>query len=257
MGTCVNKYFKLNLTPTFAPFTTANTGQAIADVTRLSFISFVCEILGPDGVAIGTIADQGFAGGAASPGMPAQQTGANRVIMGGTGAFVGVRGFSGGGVYSGTTSGTPQNALGSVTSDPAYRRINGAFCCSRQVFTIYPAESPTVVAVFHRDFIPVSDAQPATTGEVLSLVVTGLGPTRPGVDPGQPFPVSPLQPVNSPVAVIVNGQRLQAINANGYPETVNQYRVYFQMPLGTPKGPASVQVSAAWITGPAVTINFQ
>ncbi|MBI3683877.1 MAG: hypothetical protein HY235_26175 [Acidobacteria bacterium] len=39
----------------------------------------------------------------------------------------------------------------------------------------------------------------------LSLIATNLGPTRPGVDPGQPFPASPRQIVNSPLEVTVNG----------------------------------------------------
>src|SRR5574337_1612411 len=40
---------------------------------------------------------------------------------------------------------------------------------------------------------------PAAAGEVLSLFARGLGPVKPGVDPGQPFPSSPLATVNSPV----------------------------------------------------------
>ena len=51
-------------------------------------------------------------------------------------------------------------------------------------------------AVFHADFSPVTAAKPAKAGEVLIAKATGLGPTRPGVIPGQPFPTDPIQEVN-------------------------------------------------------------
>jgi uncharacterized protein (TIGR03437 family) len=55
-------------------------------------------------------------------------------------------------------------------------------------------------AVTHsNDFSLVSASKPAAAGEVLSLFATGLGPTRAGLIPGQPFPSSPLVVVNSPV----------------------------------------------------------
>jgi uncharacterized protein (TIGR03437 family) len=98
---------------------------------------------------------------------------------------------------------------------------------------------------------------PAAAGEILSLYATGLGPTRPGVDPGQPFPDSPLQPVNSPVGVTVNGISAEVTAAVGYPGAVDGYQVNFRLPPDTPKGTATVQVSAAWIAGPGVRINVQ
>lgn len=88
-------------------------------------------------------------------------------------------------------------------------------------------------------------------------MVTGLGPTRPGVDPGQPFPAYPANPlvvVNSPVAATVNGQAAEVVNAIGWPGLVNTYRVDFRVPASAASGPASVQLSAAWITGSAVHI---
>jgi uncharacterized protein (TIGR03437 family) len=91
-------------------------------------------------------------------------------------------------------------------------------------------------------------------------MATGLGPTRPGVDPGQPFPpypANPLQVVNSPVDVTVSGQSVGTINAIGWPRLVDTYRVDFQVPAGTPAGTAAVQLSAAWIVGPSVNIPIQ
>ncbi len=86
---------------------------------------------------------------------------------------------------------------------------------------------------------------------------TGLGPTVPSVDPGQPFPLDANLPVNSPVAVSVNGQEAEVISAVGWPGQLDTYRVDFRVPSGLPAGTASVQLSAAWIAGSAVRIPVQ
>ena len=68
-------------------------GQAIADTVRVGLAVFTFEILKSDGTPIGTIVTNGFAGGSAPPGSPLTATaGANFVIAGGTGAFLGARG---------------------------------------------------------------------------------------------------------------------------------------------------------------------
>ena len=113
-------------------------------------------------------------------------------------------------------------------------------------------------AVTHSsDFSLVTASKPATAGEILSAFASGLGPVNPGVDPGQPFPSSPLAVVNSPVEVTVNGKPAQVLSAVGFPGAVDGYQVNFQMPPDTTKGPASIQVSAAWISGAAVSIPVQ
>jgi uncharacterized protein (TIGR03437 family) len=123
---------------------------------------------------------------------------------------------------------------------------------------------PTVVttangpAVTHsNDFSLVSSAKPASAGEVLSLFATGLGPTRASLSPGQPFPSSPVAAVNSPIDVTVNGKSAEVLAAVGYPGTVDGYQVNFRVPPDTPKGSSSLQVTAAWISGPPVSITVQ
>jgi uncharacterized protein (TIGR03437 family) len=54
-------------------------------------------------------------------------------------------------------------------------------------------------------------AKPATAGEVLIVKASGLGPTVPGVDPGQPLPPHSPQAVNSPVDITVNGRLAEVI----------------------------------------------
>lgn len=113
-------------------------------------------------------------------------------------------------------------------------------------------------AVTHsNDFSLVSTSKPAAPGEILSLFATGLGPTVPGVDPGQPFPSDPPAVVNSPLQVTVNGKPAEVLGAVGLPGSVDGYQVNFRVPPGTGKGSAMIQVSVAWIAGTPVSIPVQ
>jgi uncharacterized protein (TIGR03437 family) len=150
-----------------------------------------------------------------------------------------------------------------ISEDPFYRRINGGNK-KRFILHVIPMYVPQIVttangpAVTHSsDFTLVSASKPATAGEILSLFATGLGPVNPGVDPGQPFPTGPLSLVNSPVAVTVNGTSAEVLVAVGFPGAVDGYQVNFRVPPNIAKGMASVQVSAAWIAGPPVSIAIQ
>jgi uncharacterized protein (TIGR03437 family) len=235
-------------------------GQAIADVMRSDVSSIAFEILKGDGTPVGTIHVSALGGpGPAPPGAPLAVTQGNNAIVGGTGAFLGARGQQGQSVTSQTI--TPRVA--SMTEDPANRRQNGG---GRLFFVldVIPMSVPQIVttsggpAVTHSsDFTLVTASKPAAAGEILSVFVTGLGPTRPGVDPGKPFPANPPAVVNSPIMVTVNGEAAQVIGAVGYPEAVDAYQVNFQVPSDTTKGAATIQLSAAWIAGPAVNIPIQ
>ena len=235
-------------------------GLAIADTVRngVQVISF--EILKSDGTPIGTILASGFTGGISPPGAPSNVTGNNFVVTGGTGAFLGVRG------QAGTADNPPGVAPfrgASITEDPANRRRNGGGS-QQWVIHLIPMESPEIVmssggpAISHSsDFSLVTTSKPAAAGEILSLFARGLGPVNPGVNPGTPFPSSPLATVNSPVEVTVNGKAAEVQSAVGYPGAVDGYQVNFRVPPDTAKGSASIQVSAAWILGAPVTIPVQ
>lgn len=123
----------------------------------------------------------------------------------------------------------------------------------------YPGISVTMngPAVTHSsDFSTVTAAKPAAAGELLSVFASGLRPTRPGVDPGEPFPSSPAT-VNSPVLVTVNGRPADVLGAVGLPGAVDSYQVNFRVPPDTEKGVATIQVSAAWVAGAPVSITVQ
>ncbi len=254
-GTAAFAIRRLNLT------TAPNPGEAIADITRSSIIDLRFEILKTDSTPIGSIMAAGLGGGVGfpSPGSPLAQTQGNNAIVGGTGAFLGARGQLG----QGATPQTIPSPRESMTEDPANRRINGGGRI-RYVVYLVPMFRPEVViipsgpAVTHSsDFSLVTASKPAAAGEILSLFATGLGPTRPGVDPGQPFPSSSLVAVNSPVEVSVNGKAANVLSAVGFPGAVDGYQVNFQVPPDTQKGMATVRVTTAWIGGSAVSIAVQ
>jgi uncharacterized protein (TIGR03437 family) len=235
-------------------------GNAVADIARAASMEIRFEILKSDRTPIGTIVASGYFAGASPPGAPAG-TAANFVVTGGTGAFLGVRGQMGAVPPSASSVSTQRNA--SITEDPANRRLNGGGA-QQWVVHLIAMERPEILigpagpAITHSsDFSVVSTSKPAAAGEILSLFASGLGPVKPGVDPGQPFPSSPPANVNSPIEVSVNGKAAEVLSATGYPGAVDGYQVNFRVPPDTAKGPASIQVSAAWISGAAVSIPVQ
>ncbi len=260
--------------------TSATPGQFIADTTSSAIQDRFFEISKLDGTPIGNIIVTGFGGTVPAPGTPSIVADGNFAVLGGSGAYMGVRG-QGGGLDEPSSTGA-RNA--SMTEDPSNRRIypNGHRLF---VLQLIPLTMPQVVqtangpAVVHSsDFSLVTAAKPAKAGEVLSLIATGLGPTQtvcpssggsggtvgvtcpPGVtplQPGDPFPSNPLAVVNSPVEVTVNGAQAAVQYAGGYPGTTDSYQVNFVVPPAMASGPATLKITAAWITGPGITINIQ
>jgi hypothetical protein len=234
--------------------TSPNPGQAIADVIRGGTQDNRWEIQQADGTPVGTIMTSGFSGGAPPLGAPTRVAAGNNAILGGTGAFMGVQG------QWGSVSSSQRGA--SMSEDPANRRANGGGA-NLFVLQLIPMRRPEIAttstgpAVFHADFSPVTAAKPAKAGEVLIVRATGLGPTVPGVDPGQLFPTDAPPQVNSPVEMTVNGQSAEVINKIGWPGKVDTYRLDFRVPDGTTAGMAAIQLTAAWIPGTSVNIPIQ
>ena len=232
-------------------------GSPIGDATRNNTCGGSLEILWPDGTQIGTIMIADLGGGSAPPGSPTRATQGNFALIGGSGAFMGIRG------HGGATVASPVVRQASMTEDPADRRINGGGKMSL-VFQLLPEERPHVVEVANGPAIvhatnsqPVNAANPAHAGETLTLFATGLGPVRAAIDPGQPFPVSPLAVANSPVEVKVNGIDSNVLYAGGYPGAVDGYQVNFTLPSSLAAGTATLQLSAAWIPSGAVQFPVQ
>jgi uncharacterized protein (TIGR03437 family) len=226
-------------------------GQAIADTTRIYIVELVWEILQVDGTPIGTIMASGVTGGMPPPGSPLQQNLGNVAITGGTGAFLAVRGQAGVSV-----SVNPQMRGGrqaSVTEDPANRRTRDGGVLPWILYLI-PGSSPQIVqtsegpAVVHSsDFKIVSSGNPARPGEILTLFAKNLGPTRPGLQPGELFPADRTAIVNSPLEVRLNGTAAEVLYAGGVPQTSDTYQVNFAVPDTINAGTATVELRSAWI----------
>jgi hypothetical protein len=230
-------------------------GQAVGDLGRAGIGDVNFEILGSDGTRIGSIMASGFGGGSAPPGLPSGSS--NFAVVGGTGAFLGVRGAAV------TPPGTPGNRNTSMQEDPANRRMHGG---NRGHYLLYliPTFRPEIVrtaggtAVVHAsDSSLVTAAKPARRGEVLTLYATGLGPTRPALEPDGVFTANPLQLANSPIEVSVGGQTAEVLYAGGYPGSAEAYQVNFRVPSGVPPGMASLQLTAAFISGSGVSVPVE
>jgi hypothetical protein len=251
-GTWIVKGTWINLTPDAAP------GQAVADATRTFIIESVWEIQQTDGRPTGTIIGAGLAFGPPQPGAPLAllaTAGGATAITGGTGAFLGARGQAG---FSAINIGGRVARTSSVNEDPSRRRALGGGARTWLLHLI-PMSLPEVVSdqtrpvVLHSsDFSRVTSASPARAGETLTLTVSGLGPTRPGVDPGEsfpPFPENGLQEVNSSVDVSVNGGAAEVVNKIGWPGRANTYRIDVRVPEGTSAGSAAVRITAGYVRG--------
>jgi uncharacterized protein (TIGR03437 family) len=217
--------------------------QPIADLTSGGVVHCVWEILAPDGSYIGMLMDGG--------------TGNNHALMGGLGAFLNVTGES-------VTTTLVPSRFASMSEDPSMRRINGGGKL-HATFYIYPAVRPAIQmiadepAVYHTDSSLVTPVYPASPGETLIVRATGLGPVKPDLTPPgtERFTSFPVQEVNSPVDVVINGREVPATSKVGWPGETDVYRVVFQMPPDVSSGPATIQLTAAWIPGPSVTITVK
>jgi hypothetical protein len=249
-GTWTVKGNQLSLSRTPGP------GTGIADSGAALFFDWVLDIQQADGTPVGTIMASGWGGATKPPGAPSTFLQANMAVTGGTGAFLGVRGQAGQG------GNTVFPRLASMSEDPALRRVLGGGT-RRYVFHLFPLFQPQILggqagpAIFHSDFTAVTGDKPARAGELLIAQASGLGPTLPGVDPGNPFPATMLQPVNSPVQVFVDGQPVDVLTSIGWPGKVDVYRIDFRLPSTISSKVASVQLTVAWMSGAAVQIPVQ
>jgi len=224
------------------PFRSApQPGQMIADFDLAGTNFCTWQIYGTDGTFLGMIRDSG--------------AGQGHTVDGALAGFFGAIG-----IHQTMSALTPQRQA-STAEDPAKRRNLGGGK-RRAVFSLYHRVRPAVQvtasgpAVFHADFSPVTPASPARGGEILMIAARNLGPTRPDMLPpgSRMFKADALEVVSSPVEVIVGGKEAEVINKVGWPGTSDLYRIDFRVPSGLAPGIATIQLTAAWIPGPAVEI---
>jgi hypothetical protein len=208
------------------------------------------EILQADGTQVGSLLLSGIGGTGPALGIPSPALSGHFVVVGGTGAFLGVRG------QASTISQTFRSA--SITENPINRQSYSGAGAWSLVVRLTPMTWPEVLVIVHsNDFTRINTSSPAKEGEILSVIATGLGPVRGTFEPGKPFPTSPLAVVNSPVDVLVNGMPAEVLGAVGYPGSLDGYQVNFRVPTGVSRGTASVEVTTAWIRSSPVLIAVQ
>lgn len=241
-GLWTSRQYTMNFGPNPAP------GAAIADVSQGTIAECKYEIQNAGGAFIGRLMDGGL--------FP-------HAVTGGTGAFVGAKGEQ----ATGTARVVKAIRTASMAEDPAVRRANGGGNV-RVLMRLVPAVRPEIIttangaAVTHSDGSLVSTSNPARAGEVLTLYASGLGPTTPAVDFGQPFSQDKVHAVNAPVGVAVAGITAEVLYAGGYPGAVDAYQVNFRLPDGiNPGSPAlgsvGVRITAAWIPGSETQIAIK
>jgi hypothetical protein len=207
-------------------------GGALVDSAREAVFKWELDFLNTDGTQLGTVDITGMSGGFAPPGAPKEILAGALAVIGGTGAFLGVRGYLQ--PTDPARDAMPPQRVTSACEDPALRRVFGGGERRHQALYLIPIVQPRITGLFHADSSPVTDAAPAKSGEILTAVATGLGPTAPGVEPGQPFPLDGVQVVNSPVDVTLNGQPAVVMNKSGWPGMKDTYRVDFVVPDRSP-----------------------
>jgi hypothetical protein len=230
-------------------------GVGISDVTRSYVMDYQWEIQDAYGSHVGTINAIGFGAGPPPLGSGEDASAGNFSVIGGTGAFLGVHGQAANLPAKGDLGARRPHA--GFSEDPRYRR-NYAGANLRAKMHLYPMTRPEVIAVFHSDdFSPVTPDKPARIGEYLKVSASGLGPVRPDLELGKPFPAwvpGKEHVVNSPLELTVGGQPAEVRSAIGWPGQTNIYLVDFRVPDGVKSGLASLALAAAWIPGPEVKI---
>jgi hypothetical protein len=224
-------------------------GQAIADVPSGALAQWTYTILTSDGNALGSILIQGLGFAPKPPGSAAAALAGDFAVIGGTGFFAGVRGQA---AFAPLT--LPIGRTASAGEDPAQRRTLGGggyrlfvnLIVDRRPAILQWGDRP---AITHLNGSRVTAENPAKSGEQLSAYAVGLGPTNPGVQPGQPFPSGEPLAVTAPIQISLNGINTSIISAVGQPRTVGTYRVDFTVPAGLGRGSAVIRWSVAWIPG--------
>jgi uncharacterized protein (TIGR03437 family) len=103
----------------------------------------------------------------------------------------------------------------------------------------------------------VTLSNPVRKGDELSIYVTGLGPTTPGVDAGFPGPSDPKAIPNFPPAVLLDGNPMSVSAVEYEAGQVGVYRIDFSVPFGVRQGlqiPLAVAYSSTNYTEVAVRV---
>ena len=116
------------------------------------------------------------------------------------------------------------------------------------------ALEPRILRFFDAEWKPITAAYAAKRGSRIIAFAKDLGPTRPEVAGGEPFPRDPLATALLRLSVTVNERPATVVGQLGNPGEVNIYRFDFILPTATEPGLAKVKISAAGAISPAAEI---
>jgi uncharacterized protein (TIGR03437 family) len=118
--------------------------------------------------------------------------------------------------------------------------------------SLFQLDAATVLAV-HLDGSTITAASPATSGEVVVLFATGLGPTNPAAIPNQiPQQAASVTPISN-FTMLINGAAVnpqQILYAGVVPTFAGLFQINVQLPANTPANP-QIQIGYAGIMSPA------
>lgn len=113
-------------------------------------------------------------------------------------------------------------------------------------------------AVVHNNtFLPVTSASPASRGEVLAVLATGLGPVQPPVQAGQPAPLSPLSTTTLPVTAMLGGSPAPVLFSGLAPGFAGLYQVNVMVPSIQPGSNVPLTLTVDGVTSNTVGIAIQ
>ncbi|MBM3736450.1 MAG: hypothetical protein FJW39_11750, partial [Acidobacteria bacterium] len=100
----------------------------------------------------------------------------------------------------------------------------------------------------------VSAEEPATAGDELTILCSGLGPVTPEVAAGAAGPEDPLATVINPVTAMLAGTEVPVAFAGLAPGKAGVYWVKLVVPEGLPAGDGELVLSSSGASSPAVTV---
>ncbi len=114
---------------------------------------------------------------------------------------------------------------------------------------IFELDSAGDAAALHSNGTVVSSAAPASSGEVVELFATGLGPVSNVPADGAAAPSGTLANDQIAPAVTIGGVNAQVNFAGLAPGFVGLYQINVTVPSGLPAGPAAVTISVGPLSG--------
>ncbi len=113
---------------------------------------------------------------------------------------------------------------------------------SAGVFTVPPGGLGTG-AVLHQNGSLVSSANPAQTGETVSVFATGLGAVSPSVADGAAGPVSPLSQTTNTISAYIGGTQATVGYSGLAPQLAGLYQMNVTVPSGLTAGANALDIA--------------